>query len=196
MMKRAVDMTLSALGLVLLAPVFLIIALMIRISSPGPVLFRQQRVGRGLRPFIMLKFRTMSIDAERGGLLTVTDDPRVTSVGRVLRKSKLDEIPQLLNVLRGDMSLVGPRALDVEEHRALEESVRGFNQRLLVLPGLTGLAQIYDQTDIAMDKFRYDLEYLQTMNMWLDLRLLTLSVLNTVGARWDRRVRRAMEIVW
>ena len=139
MMKRAVDVTLSGVGLVLLAPVFLMIAVLIRVSSPGPVLFRQQRVGRGLRPFVMLKFRTMSMDAERGGLLTVADDPRVTSVGRILRKTKLDEIPQLLNVLRGDMSLVGPRP---EVQQYVDRYLEDFEQILRGRPGMTDPASI------------------------------------------------------
>ena len=99
----------------------------------------------------------------------------------------MDELPELLSIWKGDMSFVGPRALDLEEHQLLEKEISGFGERLRVLPGLTGPAQIYDQTDDANDKFRYDLAYLENMSPWLDARLLVLSVRNTLVGRWDRR---------
>jgi lipopolysaccharide/colanic/teichoic acid biosynthesis glycosyltransferase len=111
----------------------------------------------------------------------------VTPVGRILRRTALDELPELLSIWKGDMSLVGPRALDIEEHRVLEQQIEGFSDRLMVRPGLTGLAQVYDRQDDAVDKFSYDILYLKSMSPWLDTKLLVLSVLNTMSARWDKR---------
>jgi lipopolysaccharide/colanic/teichoic acid biosynthesis glycosyltransferase len=127
-------------------------------------------------------------DAEEiGAAWTMDQDPRVTKVGRLLRRTALDELPEVINIWRRDMSLVGPRALDVEEQRSLEKLIVGFEGRLKVRPGLTGLAQIYDPRDDAHEKFHYDLEYLQRMSPWLDIKLLILSVRNTLGVKWDRR---------
>jgi len=108
-------------------------------------------------------------------------------VGGLLRRTALDELPGILSILKRDMSFVGPRALFVEEQKVLEEQIPGFAQRQCMLPGLTGLAQVYDHADDAQGKLRYDLEYLDRMGPWLDAKLLIVSVLNTLGARWDRR---------
>jgi len=131
----------------------------------------------------------MVLDAERKGpAWTVDGDPRVTKVGRLLRRTGLDELPEVINIWRKEMSLVGPRALDVVEQEMLEELIPGFENRLQVRPGLTGLAQIYDRSDDSHDKFHYDLEYLQRMSPLLDIKLLILSVRNTLVAKWDRRI--------
>src|SRR5687767_5264700 len=161
--KRPVDFAVAALLLVLLTPVILLIALAVRISSPGPVLYRQRRVGRGLREFTMLKFRTMYTGVSesthrayiaelvRGaasgeGLLKLTDDPRVTRVGRFLRKTSLDELPQLVNVLLGTMSLIGPRpAIEYE----LEHYQASHYERFQVRPGLTGLWQVSGRAEVG-----------------------------------------------
>ena len=130
----------------------------------------------------------MVTDAEsRGPAWTTEGDPRVTRAGRMLRRTVLDELPAVLNIWKREMSFVGPRALDVEEQQSLEQVVPGFESRLQVLPGLTGLAQVYDPTDDAYDKFRYDSEYLLSMSPWLDLKLLVLSVRTTLVAKWDQR---------
>jgi lipopolysaccharide/colanic/teichoic acid biosynthesis glycosyltransferase len=130
----------------------------------------------------------MVLDAdEKGAAWTMDQDPRITRVGKLLRRTALDELPEVINILQGDMSLVGPRALDVTEQKCLEKLIFGFEKRLEVRPGLTGLAQVYDQKDDAHDKFRYDLEYLQRMNPWLDMKLLVLSVRNSLWVKWDRR---------
>lgn len=140
MIKRLFDLTLAALGLVVLAPLLLLIGLLIRLDSPGPALFRQERVGRGGRPFTILKFRTMRTDAERtGAQVTVGGDARITRLGRVLRAAKLDELPQLVNVLRGDMSFVGPRP-EVPRYVALYTPEQ--REVLRVRPGITDLASI------------------------------------------------------
>ncbi len=128
-------------------------------------------------------------DADRKGpAWTIQGDVRLTRIGKVLRRTAMDELPELWSILKGDMSLVGPRALGVEEHKSLEQQIPGFEARLCVKPGLTGLAQIYDSADQAQDKLDYDLEYLERMSIWLDAKLLLLSVTNSMTARWDRRV--------
>ena len=150
LVKRSLDVAGSGLGLLFLAPLLALIALAIKVDSPGPVLFRQKRIGRGNRPFWMLKFRTMFDGAdeqkaqllhrnERPGLFKISDDPRITRVGRLLRRTYLDELPQLLNVLRGDMSLVGPRPLVVED----DARIAGLDrERLHLAPGMTGPWQV------------------------------------------------------
>ncbi len=138
--------------------------------------------------FIVRKFRTMVPDADlKGPFWTVQGDVRLTKVGKILRRTALDELPELWSIFKGDMSFVGPRPLDEKEQKQLEDQIPGFRQRLMVRPGLTGLAQVYDPADRAIDKFKYDLEYLKCLSPWLDGKLLLLSVLNSFGARWDRR---------
>ena len=177
----------------LLLPLWLLlwttIPVLIWLGDRGPVFYSQKRVGREGRIFTVLKFRTMVLDAERKGpAWTVDGDPRVTKVGRLLRRTGLDELPEVINIWKKEMSLVGPRALDVVEQEMLEELIPGFENRLQVRPGLTGLAQIYDRSDDSHDKFHYDLEYLQRMSPLLDIKLLILSVRNTLVAKWDRRL--------
>jgi lipopolysaccharide/colanic/teichoic acid biosynthesis glycosyltransferase len=139
-MKRTIDILAAGTGLVLLSPLLLLLAALVKLSSLGPVFFRQQRIGQGFRPFWIYKFRTMVQDAPaRGRAITVGDDPRITRVGRFLRRTKLDELPQLLNVLRGDMSLVGPRP---EVPRYVEMFRDDYAEILQVRPGITDLASI------------------------------------------------------
>ena len=190
--KSWFDVTVLVLAHVLLLPLWsllwIIIPILIRLGDRGPIFYKQDRVGKGGQIFTVYKFRTMVLDADvMGAAWTMEEDPRVTRVGRLLRKTALDELPEVLNIWKGDMSLVGPRALDVAEQRSFEKLIIGFQDRLQVRPGLTGLAQIYDSKDDAHDKFRYDLEYLQRMSPWLDMKLLLLSVRNTFGVKWDRR---------
>lgn len=139
-MKRVFDIGVACCGLVVCAPLFLLVALLIKLDSPGPVFFRQERMGRGLRPFFIYKFRTMVADApRRGGPITVGADPRITRVGRVLRATKLDELPQLVNVVKGEMSLVGPRP---EVRRYVELFRQDYEEILSVRPGITDLASL------------------------------------------------------
>ena len=177
---------------ILLLPLWLllwtIIPIIIRLGDRGPVFYKQDRVGKGGHIFTVFKFRTMVPDADgKSAAWTMDQDPRVTRVGKLLRRTALDELPEVLNIWKGDMSLVGPRPLDVQEQKSLEKLIDGFEDRLQVRPGLTGLAQIYDPKDDAHDKFHYDLEYLQRMSPWLDVKLLILSVRNTLSVKWDRR---------
>ena len=190
--KTRFDLTILVLSHLLLLPIWVLlwtfIPLLIWLGDRGPILYSQQRAGKDGQPFTVFKFRTMVSDASRiGPVWTTQNDPRVTPIGRLLRRTALDELPEIINIIKRDMSLVGPRALDVEEQRSLEEQIPGFEKRLQVPPGLTGLAQVYNHGDNAYDKFRYDLSYLERMGPWLDIKLLLLSVRNTFSARWDQR---------
>ena len=190
--KTAFDLTVLVLAHLLLLPVWvlcwIVIPILIWVADRGPVFYKQGRIGKNGKLFVVRKFRTMVPDAGvQGPAWTTEGDPRVTRVGRILRRMALDELPQTLNIWKREMSLVGPRALDVEEQRALEERLPGFNARLQILPGLTGLAQVYDHTDDDHSKLSYDMEYLKRMSPMLDLWLLVRSAINTLTGRWDRR---------
>ncbi len=190
--KRVLDLTVLIGAHVLLAPLFLFlwtaIPMLVWLQDRGPVFYRQQRAGKDGVPFRLIKFRTMVTNADRvGPVWTAEDDPRVTPVGKLLRRTGLDELPETINILKGEMSFVGPRALDVEEQRDLEKRIQGFEDRLTVRPGLTGLAQVYNVTDDNVEKIRFDLEYIEDMSLVLDAKLLLLSVRNTLAGRWDRR---------
>lgn len=186
------DLTVLFLAHLILLPLWLllwtIIPLLIWLEDHGPVFYRQQRAGKDGRVFTILKFRTMVPNADQSGpAWTTEEDPRVTRTGKFLRRTALDELPEVINIWKREMSLVGPRALDLAEQQELELEVSGFADRLQALPGLTGLAQVYDLADDADDKFRYDVEYLQGMSPWLDTKILFISVLNTLSWRWDHR---------
>ncbi|HEY0947830.1 MAG TPA: sugar transferase [Opitutaceae bacterium] len=187
-LKQALDYGLAAGLLVVLAPLLLAVALALKLTSPGPVLYRQARAGLNGRPFTLWKFRSMHPDAEharaalaprnemRGPVFKVTNDPRVTPLGRWLRRHSLDELPQLWNVLHGEMSLVGPRPLPVEEVKRFEHDTH--RRRLSVKPGLTCLWQIHGRNDIAdfNDWVRLDLAYIDQWSLWLDLKILLATV--------------------
>ena len=191
LVKRAMDVSLVFLSLPLTLPVMLIVALLIRFDSPGPVLFIQERVGQGGRPFRMIKFRTMRIDAERDGAKFARDgDHRVTRVGRWLRKFRLDELPQFWNVLKGEMSLIGPRPEQVPFARQFADEIPYYSYRHLVKPGITGWAQVTQGyaagKEETWEKLEYDLYYVKHLSLWLDL-LIILKTLRTIltgfGAR-------------
>jgi exopolysaccharide biosynthesis polyprenyl glycosylphosphotransferase len=174
-MKRLLDVSLGSLLLLGALPVMGVCALVVRVTSPGPVLYRQVRIGRGRRPFTLLKLRTMREDAERdtGEVLAELGDPRLTSVGALLRRYRLDEMPQLFNVLGGSMSLVGPRPERPGFVARYLEEVPGYAERFSIQPGLTGLAQVNGEYhSSAQNKLRYDLAYLANRNLWLDLSIL------------------------
>lgn len=188
--KRAFDLVASLVALVLLSPLWLLIALAIKLGSRGPVLFRQTRVGRHDIQFAMLKFRTMERDADRRkrellhlneageGLFKISQDPRVTRFGRLLRSTSLDELPQLVNVVTGKMSLVGPRPLIPEEDRLIEGEYR---RRLELRPGMTGAWQVAGASRIPIREMgRLDLEYLDGWSLWGDVRLLVGTVQHVV----------------
>ncbi|MFB2020512.1 sugar transferase [Pseudoflavonifractor sp. P01025] len=169
--KRTFDVVMSLVVLALLAIPMLIIALLIRIDSPGPALFRQERLGKDGRPFTIFKFRSMRVDAEKNGPQWADkDDPRCTKLGRILRKSRLDEIPQLWNILKGEMSFVGPRPERACFYEKFETYIHGFSKRLLVKPGLTGYAQVNGGYELKPEeKIVYDIEYIQKQSVLMDL---------------------------
>lgn len=190
--KRAIDGAGAAFGLIVLAPLLLLVAILVRLDSPGPVIFRQQRMGRGGRSFWCLKFRSMTVDADKllgeletrnespdGVMFQMKDDPRVTRVGRFLRRSSLDELPQLWNILRGEMSLIGPRPISLPECRKLADlDPDGFAARLAVLPGVTGLAQVSGRRDLSsLRTLELDRRYVREWSLGLDLAILARTVL-------------------
>jgi lipopolysaccharide/colanic/teichoic acid biosynthesis glycosyltransferase len=197
MIKRFFDLTLAAAGLVASSPLWLIIPAAIRLEDGGPVFFPQDRVGRDGRVFTALKFRSMVPQAESisGPLQACEDDPRVTRVGRLLRATALDELPQLWNIFVGDMSFVGPRPLrpgevDVRgDGRVVHlHDIPGYVERHRVRPGLTGLTQVYAARDIPRaNKFRLDLLYLKRASLWLDVKLIALSFWITGRGAWETR---------
>jgi lipopolysaccharide/colanic/teichoic acid biosynthesis glycosyltransferase len=199
-MKRAFDVVLSGVGLLASLPVWLILAVIIKLEDGGPVFFRQERVGEAGQPFEALKFRSMIPDAEAtiGARQAIEHDPRVTRIGRFMRAAALDELPQLWNIFRGDMSFVGPRALrpgEIEvagEGRLVAlEDVPGFRERCVVRPGLTGIAQIYAPRDIPRrQKFRYDRLYIRKQRFDLDVRLIAVSFWITFRGTWEVRGRK------
>jgi exopolysaccharide biosynthesis polyprenyl glycosylphosphotransferase len=191
-LKRAVDLVGATAGLVLLTPLLAMIALAIKVNSPGPVLFRQRRIGRDDLEFEMFKFRTMVRGAdeqksqlfalnEAEGLFKIEDDPRITRVGRFLRRTSLDELPQLLNVLRGEMSLVGPRPLVADDDRR----ITGWHRRRLLVPaGMTGLWQIFGSARIPLNEMvKIDYLYGANWSLWLDLKILLRTVPYVFGRR-------------
>lgn len=187
--KRLIDVTGALLGLIVLAPVLLIIALLIRLESRGPIFFRQLRTGRNEIPFEILKFRSMYTDrCDRSGVQqTIDGDPRITRMGRFLRKTNLDEIPQLWNVVIGDMSLVGPRPHVPDmlaAGRDYADLVRGYEYRHLMRPGLTGLAQARGlrgpttQRWMAIRRIVCDVEYVRHFSLWLDIKIILRTIFN------------------
>lgn len=179
--KRALDVVIASLVLVLFSPVFLFAAVAVRMSSPGPVLFRQTRVGRRGEPFEMLKFRTMGVDEDPQPSWTI-EDHRITAAGRVLRRTSIDELPQLINVLRGDMSLVGPRPELPHFVERFSTSVPSYADRLRVQGGITGLAQVHGRSrdiDSIFERVRLDNSYIETRSLWGDILIMfrTLEVI-------------------
>lgn len=185
--KSALDFALATILLILTTPVMILAAIAIKVSSRGPVIYYQRRVGKDGRPFTILKLRTMRHNCESvsGPQWSTKNDSRVTAVGRFLRATHIDEFPQLWNVLKGDMSLVGPRPERPEFVEDLQRMIPRYEDRLLVRPGITGLAQVNlpPDTDIAsvQCKLMYDLFYVRRMGLWLDLRLLFCTFFASLG---------------
>ena len=196
-MKRLFDILISGAGLLVFAPVAALIAAAIKLEDGGPVFFVQERVGKECRVFPAFKFRSMIVDAEKhtGAVQAVADDPRVTRIGRLLRATAFDELPQLWNIFRGDMSIVGPRPLRPGESDTTAagmmlplSAISGYEARHRVRPGLTGMAQVYARRDLPRTwKFRYDLLYIRRAGLWLDLKLILQSFWITMRGRWEHR---------
>jgi undecaprenyl phosphate N,N'-diacetylbacillosamine 1-phosphate transferase len=181
-LKRGLDFLISLLVLILLWPVLLLIVIAIKVSSKGPAVFKQQRAGKNGKPFVFYKFRTMTIEADPFGPSPKSGrDPRLTKVGRILREYSLDELPQLFNILKGDMSIVGPRPLYLSQ---IPEWSERQKKRLLVKPGLTGLAQISGRGELTREeKLELDAKYVETASFSADVRI----VLTTVARVFSRK---------
>jgi lipopolysaccharide/colanic/teichoic acid biosynthesis glycosyltransferase len=185
--KFAMDVSISAVLLILSAPVILLAALAVKLNSRGPVFYCQTRLGRGGRPYTIYKIRTMVHNCENksGACWSTAGDPRITFVGRFLRRTHIDELPQLWNVLRGEMSLVGPRPERPEFVPQLAQAIAGYRERLLVRPGVTGLAQVQLPPDTDLNSVRrklaFDLYYIQNASLLLDLRLILATAFHAAG---------------
>jgi len=200
MLKRLFDICLSAFGLIGSSPLWILFGLLILLEDGVPVFYLQERVGKNGKIFKGIKFRSMIKDAEKdtGPVQAVENDPRVTKVGRVLRATAMDELPQLVNILKGDMSFVGPRALrprEKEVHGNPDETdiekVPGYYERLKVRPGLTGMAQVYLPGDaLRSEKFKYDLMYIKNRSFLLDIKLIFLSFWITFRGKWESRQKK------
>ena len=190
--KQVIDFLGAGLGILFLSPIMLGIAVLISLDSEGPIFFRQARLGRGGKPFKVCKFRTMEVNAEQrlqeleqlnesegGVLFKMKSDPRVTRIGKFLRRTSLDELPQLFNVLQGHMSLVGPRPLQLRDcNLAIKGNRDAFAKRLTVIPGVTGLWQVSGRSEVAFDDMlRLDMSYIDHWSLWLDLRIIWQTIL-------------------
>ena len=200
--RRILNVVVAAVSLIVALPALIVIAILVRLSSPGPVFYTQTRIGidrrlpgdlatrhgkkrtcdLGGHPFVIYKFRTMRVDAEResGAVWATRKDPRVTWIGRILRQTRLDEIPQLLNVLKGDMNIVGPRPERPGIFSRLADTIETYPLRQRVRPGITGLAQISQQYDASVDdvrrKLAFDLQYIEFQSFWTDLVIMLKTI--------------------
>jgi exopolysaccharide biosynthesis polyprenyl glycosylphosphotransferase len=176
--KRLIDLGVSAIGLLVSAPISLLTAVAIKLDSPGPILYRQERLGQNEEPFTIYKFRSMLEEAEAdvGPVWAVEDDPRITRVGKIIRKLRIDEIPQMINVLKGQMSLVGPRPERPFFVQTLNKKIPYYSLRHSIKPGITGWAQICytygDSEKDAIEKLQYDLYYIKNMSALFDLQII------------------------
>ena len=194
--KRTFDIAILILAHIMLSPIWLILWIVIPIliwaEDKGPIFFRQKRVGFKGSEFKVIKFRSMYINSENQGLITSDTDQRITKVGKILRRTALDELPQIINIFKGDMSFVGPRALPPEMHEESCGIVKEFSKRLLVTPGLTGIAQIYlSRHWHPRQRLAYDLIYLKRNNMWIDVKLMMLAAVNTLAGKWGTGHRKS-----
>ncbi len=180
--KRIFDIVASGLAILVLLPVFVVISIAIKLSGKGPAIFRQERAGKNGKPFIFYKFRTMRVDVEPFGSSPKTsDDPRLTRVGKLLREYSLDELPQLFNILKGDMSFIGPRPLYVSQMAEWDERQK---KRLLVKPGLTGLAQISGRGQLTREeKLELDVKYVETAGFLTDIKIILATIAQVFGRK-------------
>ncbi len=193
--KRIFDFLLALIGLFMSFQLWFIFGLALWFEDRGPIFYFQERVGKGGEIFNSVKFRSMIPGAEKnlGPVQAKKNDPRDTKIGRILRKTAMDELPQLINILKGEMSFVGPRALRPMEIELTDASrvrdifhIPGFEKRASIQPGLTGVAQVFASRSLAREeKFKYDLWYIENMDFWLDIRLIVKSILVTFKAKWD-----------
>lgn len=186
--KRILDFLVSLLGLIFISPVLLLLALGVKLDSKGPAIFRQVRLGKGGKPFEMLKFRSMVVGAEHTGtgVYSAEDDPRVTKFGKILRATGLDELPQLVNILIGEMSFIGPRPVLTYHPWRYEEYTEEQKKRFEVRPGVTGWAQVNGRkTLIWTERLKYDAEYVENLSFLFDLKILFLTFKAVLGQKKD-----------
>lgn len=192
--KRVFDIVFSLSVTAVLLPVFIVIWIAIRISSKGPAIFKQERAGKNSKPFIFYKFRTMKLNAEPYGSSPKSgDDPRLTKIGKLLREYSLDELPQLFNVLKGDMSIIGPRPLYVSQIAEWDERQK---KRLFVKPGLTGLAQIKGRGELTREeKLELDVEYVETAGFLTDIKIILATIAQVFGRKniYEKKYSRTEE---
>jgi len=190
-MKRLFDIILLLLSVAVLSPVFAVIIIAIRVSGKGPAIFRQERAGKNGTPFIFYKFRTMKVDVDSFGASPKSEkDPRLTKIGKFLREYSLDELPQLFNILKGDMSIVGPRPLYVSQMAEWNERQK---KRLLVKPGLTGRAQISGRGELTREeKLELDVRYVETACLWVDIKIVLATIAQVFGRKtiYEKRYSR------
>ncbi len=180
--KRFFDIALSMLGLVALSPLFLLIALAIKLDSKGPVFFKQERFGLNASTFTIYKFRSMCLGAEKGGVYEAENDPRVTRVGRVLRRTSINELPQLINIIKGDMSLIGPRPVLTYHPWPLEQYTKEQKKRFQVRPGVTGWAQVSGRKSLMWDRrIEYDIEYVENLSFGFDLKIFLRTIVKVLS---------------
>ncbi|MCS6851586.1 MAG: sugar transferase [Gemmataceae bacterium] len=197
--RRAVEVLVAAVLLALMAPILAVTALLVRLTSTGPAIYTQTRLGQGGRPFTIYKFRTMIHNCESltGPRWAILGDPRITSIGHFLRATHLDELPQLWNVLLGDMSLIGPRPERPEFVPLLERSIPRYRERLAVRPGITGLAQVQLPPDSDLEsvarKLACDLQYIQMVGPWLDIKIIAATVCKLLGVSY-RTTKRLLRL--
>ncbi len=197
-LKRPFDFLLSLIGLVVSFPLWIIIGLAIWLEDGRPIFYSQTRLGKNGREFRLLKFRSMIKDAEQqtGPVWANREDHRITKVGRFIRSTALDELPQLLNILKGDMSFVGPRAERPEITDEVTKEIPGFKTRLLIRPGLTGIAQVYGNYNTPpRNKLRYDLLYIKNQSFLLDIKLILISFWITFTFKWSEREKRVERLI-
>lgn len=177
-MKRVIDLILAIILLVILFIPMIIVGILVKLDSKGPIIFKQERLGLRGKPFNIYKFRTMRLDAEKNGPTRASEeDDRATKLGRILRKFRIDEFPQLINIIKGEMSFVGPRPEREYFYREFEKTRKDFRERLKVKPGLTGWAQVNGGLSITFEeKLDYDLEYIKNRSLLLDLKCMLLTV--------------------
>jgi lipopolysaccharide/colanic/teichoic acid biosynthesis glycosyltransferase len=195
LLKRPLDifMIIGGVTFPLLWPFWIIVVFIVPIliwtEDRGPIFYSQERIGKNNKVFKVVKFRTMIIDAEKitGAVWSTKNDPRITKIGHLLRRTAIDEIPQLINIFKGEMSFVGPRAERPELHKKFVKEIPDFGKRLEVIPGLAGLAQINGSYDLdPKDKLKYDLDYINKMNLFFDIKIIIKSVFNSLFAKWDQ----------
>lgn len=179
--KRVLDVMISLVGLIIFSPLFLIIAIAIKLESKGPAIFKQERLGLNGRIFKIYKFRSMCVGAEKGGVYEIKGDARVTRVGRFIRKTSIDEFPQFINILKGDMSIIGPRPTLTYHPWTIDEYTKEQLKRFSVRPGVTGWAQINGRKDLQWyQRIKYDIEYVENLTFSFDLKIFFKTIVKVL----------------